>query len=298
MAIQYSGNAQTSTFTTATKQDIINAVGAALLTAGWTTVSGGTGTTAWKLQSTTTPQGYAIRVLMQDNGGTCVTFSIESSDGTLSGGNSTTAGGGFLNPGGYTYRIVCSKYQAIIWATPDPIASRTFVAFGVPSVASWLVSSISRVGWMQGNAITDTDTGTRPSFRTGLGINEANIIYGAQQALLNSTLWSLNSTGTGNYMGQIYLAALGAIVANRIVQAAAYLNGAAIILDALIFWGATSASAIAACYGQLWDSFIIAAALAGDQTAAAPDGHAYIVVTDNSNGIIAGMFGTLMVATS
>lgn len=112
MAIPYSGNAQTSTFAPAAKQDIINDVGAALLAAGWTTVSGGTGTTAWKLQSATTPQGYAIRVLMQDNSGNCITFSLESSDGTLVGGNSATVGGAFLIPGGYTYRIVCSNLRS------------------------------------------------------------------------------------------------------------------------------------------------------------------------------------------
>src|SRR5690348_17119174 len=131
MAIQYSGNTQTITFSPASKQDIINNVGAALVTAGWTTVSGGTGTTAWKLQSETTPQGYAIRVLMKDNGGNCVTFSLESSDGTLAGGNSTTVGC-FLIPGGYTYKMVLCKYQCFIYAIPYTKNARTFVAFGVP----------------------------------------------------------------------------------------------------------------------------------------------------------------------
>lgn len=286
MAIQYSGNAQTSTFTPGSKQDIINNVGAALLAAGWTTASGGTGTTSWLLQSATTPQGYSFRVLMQDNGGNCVTFSLQSSNGALVGGNSTTVGGGFLIPGSYTYRIVCNKYQAFVYATPNPNAPRTFVAFGVPYVPSWVAPLVTQLAWMQGNASSDTDSSVRSSFRTGLNnYNSTN-----NQALFNGALWQ---STTGGNPGVVSLWQYSCPVFGN----AGYLwqNGASLLVDAVIGWGDTTPSQALKAKGQLWDAVQSTDAYPGD-TVASFDSHNWICLTDNNTSTTER--GTLLLATS
>lgn len=296
MAIQYSGNAQTSTFTPSVKQDIINDVETALLAAGWTTISGH-GTTNLLMQSATTPQGFAIHVRLKDNGGTCVTFSLESTDGVLVGGNSTTAGI-FLNPnsGGYVYRVVCNKYQAFIYATPDPGVGRTFAAFGVPYVPSWVASMTTRVGWLQGNAVSDTDTTNEPSFRSGLSGGTAFGSNMANQAMFNSAIWSFNSNSS-NMTGIIGIPAYVCPTGASTSTGYRWENNSALLIDALISWGDTASNVEARFKGQLWDALVSTDAYAGDDTATI-DTHNWIVVTDNGTGVTGSSRGTLLIATS
>lgn len=298
MAIQYSGNAQTSTFTPSNKQDIINAVGAALLAAGWTTVSGGSGTTAWKLQSATTPQGFAIRVLMQDNGGTCITFSLESSDGVLVGGNSTTVGGAFLNPtAGGPFQIVCNKYQAFMYAVPYAAVGGTFAAFGVPFVPSWVASVTSRVGWMMGNAFRDTDTSERYSFRKSLATGETGDYQdGAKQALFDGALWSYNAEQSNSYgINLASYTANGVWTGGSGVWGYRWENNAALLIDAILSWGGSAINAEPKFKGQIWDGVVSTDNYAGDSTASF-DGHNWTVVTNNNT--LASALGTLLLATS
>jgi hypothetical protein len=291
MAIQYSGNAQTSTFTPTTKQDIINAIGAALLAAGWTTASGGTGTTNWMLTSATTPQGYAINVRMKDNGGACVTFSLESTDGVLVGGNSTTVAGGYLAPGSaQIFRIVCNKYQAFIFVQqPTPV--RSFVAFGVPWVPSWIQAATTRIGWMQGNCQIDTDTTLRASLRTQL-YNQNNT-HPATQIIYNSVIWSMNANTTAS----------GAVSVTPFVPATnnnstgnKWQTGQALIYDTLLSWGAASAASTGTLMGQMWDSVTSTDSYTGDLTTTF-DGHNWIVLTDNG-AVTAAIRGCILLATS
>jgi hypothetical protein len=290
MAIQYSGNAQTSTFTPTTKQDIINAVGAALLAAGWTTASGGTGTTNWMLTSATTPQGFAINVRMKDNGGTCVTFSLESPDGVLVGGNSTTVGGGFLAPGSaQIFRIVCNKYQAFVFVQqPTPV--KGYVGFGVPWVPSWVQSATTRIGWMQGNGTTDADVTLRQSFRTAL---YGTSVVPATQVMYNTVIWSANAAANG----------AGAIAAppfvvspNNTLGGTKWITGQSLIYDAVFGWGTTAVSTAVTYMGQLWDSVISTDTYTGDLTTTF-DSHNWIVLTD-SGATSATIHGCILVATS
>jgi hypothetical protein len=290
MAIQYSGNAQTSTFTPTTKQDIINAVGAALLAAGWTTASGGTGTTNWMLTSATTPQGFAINVRMKDNGGTCVTFSLESTDGVLVGGNSTTVGGGYLNPGSaQIFRIVCNKYQAFVFVQ-QPTPARGFVGFGVPWVPSWVQSVTTRIGWMQGNSQTDTDSTVKPSMRTQLynGGNSAP----ATEAMYNTVLWSVNGAGG---VGQVSITTF-VPATNNIATGTYWKSGQALIYDALLSWSSVNSTTAGFVMGQLWDSVVSTDTYTGDLTTTF-DSHNWIVLTDN--GVVTAQIrGCILLATS
>jgi hypothetical protein len=292
MAIQYSGNAQTSTFTPTNKQDIINAVGAALLAAGWTTASGGTGTTNWMLTSATTPQGFAINVRMKDNGGTCVTFSLESTDGVLVGGNSTTVGGGYLNPGSaQIFRIVCNKYQAFVFVQ-QPTPSRGFVGFGVPWVPSWVQSVTTRIGWMIGNCNTDADTTLRVTIRTGLlSITSGN---GAVQAMYNTALWSQNAAAVGN--GQFCVTPFVTSPNSNISAGAKWISGQALIYDAVLSWGSASYATLGVLMGQMWDSVVSTDSYTGDLTTTF-DSHNWIVLTDGG-AVSAAVRGCILVATS
>jgi len=293
MSIQYSGNAQTSTFTPTTKQNIIDTIGAALIAAGWTTASGGSGTTNWMLTSATTPQGYAINVRMKDNAGTCVTFSLESTDGVLVGGNSTTVAGGWLIPNaGYTYRIVCNKYQAFIFATPNlSSVGRAFVAFGVPFLNSWLTSGASRVGWMQGGGLSDTNTAIGVIFRQSLFSPSSFSV--TNQAIYNATIWTVNGAAPGT--GTVAVPSYVATVANQSATGYRWQNNSALLIDALIGWGDTAASAEGKFKGQLWDAVVSTDVYAGDSTATF-DTHNWIAITDN-NANTTGR-GTLLIATS
>jgi hypothetical protein len=290
MAIQYSGNAQTSTFTPTTKQDIINAVGAALLAAGWTTISGGTGTTNWMLQSATTPQGFAINVRMKDNSGTCVTFSLESTDGVLVGGNSTTVGGGFLAPGSaQIFRIVCNKYQAFVFVQqPTPVKS--YVGFGVPWVPSWVQSATTRIGWMEGNTTTDADTTLRASFRTVL---YASSVAPATQVIYNTVLWSANASSgaAGSIASPPFV-----VASNNTLGGAKWVTGQALIYDALIGWGSASSTTAVSYMGQLWDAVISTDTYTGDLTTTF-DSHNWIVLTDGG-AASSTLHGCILAATS
>jgi hypothetical protein len=297
MAIQYSGNAQTSTFIPTNKQDIINAVGAALLAAGWTTASGGTGTTNWMLTSATTPQGCAINVRMKDNGGVCVSFSLESTDGVLVGTNSTTVAGGYLNPGSsLTFRIVCNKYQAFIYVTPPTTPARGFVAFGVPWMPTWMASVTTRIGWMWGNSSTDTTTTIGVTPRTGLFQSSTGTSNFAQQAMYNSNIWSINSSVNAN--GCLGLIPVGVAFSGAVLACQYWETGHSVLSDALIGWGAAAPpTPVAKLKGMLWDAVISSDTTAGDLTTTF-DSHNWIVVTDNNAASGVNGRGTLVVATS
>ncbi|HEX5235126.1 MAG TPA: hypothetical protein VFW25_07355 [Silvibacterium sp.] len=296
MAIQYSGNAQTSTFTPVTKQDIINNVETALLAASWTTISGHA-TTNLLMQSATTPQGFAIRIRLKDNGGNCVTFSLESTDGVLVGGNSTTVGIFlFPNAGGWVYRITCNKYQAFVYVTPNPVVGRTFAAFGVPFLPTWMAAITTRVGWLQGNAANDTDTTFEASFRGALSGSSAFSFALGQQAMYNSALWTLN----GNSSSQIGIVAIPSYVCNTGANTGVgfrWENNSALLIDALISWGSTASNVESKFKGQLWDGLVSTDVYAGDDTAVI-DGHNWIVITDNGAGFFNSQRGTLLIATS
>lgn len=294
MSIQYSGGAHVSTFSPSVKQDIINDVETALLAAGWTTISGH-GTTNLLMQSAATPQSLQINVRLKDNGGTCVTFSLENTAGTVVGANSTTAGGGFLSPAGSpTYQVVASKYQAFIYATPYTGLKQSYVAFGVPYVPSW-ITGLTALAWMHGNAQNDTDSTNRQTFRNSFRVAAGS--PGSQQVIINGSTWTDNSGNQNN--GNICLAAL-ALNPQNSGSGAAYVvtswsNGSALLVDAIIAWGTASSSATGMYRGQLWDACISTSPYAADSTANF-DSHTWTVVTAQSTDWTG--LGTLLLATS
>src|SRR5262245_8529454 len=304
MAIQYAaGTKVNTTFVPTNKQTLINNVETQLLAAGWTTVSG-SGTTNLLMQSATTPQGYAIRIRLKDNAGTCVTFSLESTDGALTGGNSTTVGGAYINPGAgaVTFRIVANKHQAFIWTSPSSVA-RGFAAFGVPYVPSFL-STVTRVGWMMGNVAFDTDTTVRPSWRTTLQltVNSNTMGFSAMQVMCNSSLWSLNNNSALQQLGALLCPVYESVYVNATTMntlAYRWQDLSALLIDPLVAWGEANAGAEAMFKGQLWDAVISTDAYGADLTSTF-DTHNWITLTDNNTGAStnAPLRGTILLATS
>jgi hypothetical protein len=294
MSIQYVTGRQNTTFVPTNKQDIINNVETVLLAAGWTTISGHA-TTNLLMQSAATPQGYAINVRLKDNAGTCVTFSLESTDGVLVGGNSTTVGGAFVNPGtSLTFRIVANKYQAFLWTSPSTVA-RGFAAFGVPYVPSFLTGVTTRIGWMMGNTDTDSDTTVRMSFRTTLIAALGTNTPSAQQAMLNATLWTNN--GATAQQGMIGLASQIAQVTGNTGMGYRWQDNSALLIDPLISWGDTANTVEGKFKGQLWDAVVATDAYTADITASF-DSHNWIVLTDNNVGSTNYLRGSLLLVTS
>jgi hypothetical protein len=238
MSIQYvSTNRQNTTFVPTNKQDLINNIETVLLAAGWTTISGHA-TTTLVMQSATTPQGLNMQLKAKDNGGTCVTLSIQNVSGTKVGNNSTTQGAQ-LNPGASskTYRMVANKYQAFIW-TPTPTPAREYAAWGVPYLPSFLVGVVTEAIWLQGNSITDTNTSVLTTFRTKLG----TVIYsvgswGASQQICNGNIWEvISNSGLGTQM----LVQNSGGASGSAARDYRWHDGSANICDALISWGLTA----------------------------------------------------------
>lgn len=297
MAIQYvDTNRQNTTFVPTNKQNLIDNIETVLLAAGWTTISGH-GTTTLIMQSATTPQGLNMQMKFKDNGGTCVTLSLQNVAGTKVGTNSTTTGVQ-LNPGASskTYRVVANKYQCFIW-TASPTPAREFAAFGVPSLPSFLTGVITEAMWLQGNGISDSSATLGTALRTSLQSYTPGVgNFATQQLLVNSNLWQLDANANpGNQNGGFCLINTGMYIMDNL-RAYRWHDSSALLIDALMAWGLTSAVDEAKIRGQMWDAMVSSESYSGDITTIA-DGHNWIVITDLQNGSASGQpRGTLFIA--
>jgi hypothetical protein len=263
-----------------------------------------------RMQSASTPWSVSFRLKLQDNGGVCITFSIENSNSTLAGGNSTgpTYGGGCqINPGsGSTvYRIIANKYQGFVFqATASP--SRGFVGFGTPYLPTFLQGVITECGWMDGNMQNDTDTTIRPSMRTTMSMNGiASNFMGNFQCFANTTLIDMTGqAGNANYAagGPVLQTATQASYGFASSQAGLlWHDSSAWMFEPLIAWGNALAfinsgppafTTQLLIRGQLWDSVMINNIFTGDTTTTF-DAHNWWAITDSNNQLV-----TLFVATS
>lgn len=196
MSIQAAaGGCFNSTFTASgTKQDLADNIETALLAAGWTTISG-SGTSNLLMQTGTTPYGHQMnfRFKAQTN---CVVISIESTDGTtIVGGNSTTAGIPLLPVNTEIWRVIANQFQFCIFVDASPTVARRFAIGSVPYVPSFL-TGVAYAGLLMGNAINDSDTTSRASFRTLLGLyNNGCANY---QAVYGSTIFENANSAIAN----------------------------------------------------------------------------------------------------
>lgn len=242
-----------------------------------------------RMASAATPWGVTMRVKMQDNGGACVTFSIENSTSSLVGANSTVSGGQLLPAAAKTFRIVASKFQCFVFM-PITTTARGYVGFGTPYLPTFLQGVITECGWLQSNAFSDSDATLRPSFRTSIVAAGASGNQGAyQQAIVNGTIRDFAPT-TATDMGAI-------LIVQPIGPTAGYATGqtgthwhdaSAIMYEPLIAWSAGSAGE-PLIRGQLWDAALICDTFAGDTTTTF-DTHNWLNLVDNNTATKASLF--------
>jgi hypothetical protein len=235
------------------------------------TVRMATATTAW---------GITARVNLQDNGGSCITFSIENSNSSLAGLNTTTRGC-FLVPGATAFNIIANKYQFFVFTSISTL-SRCFVCGGTPYIPTFLQSVMTECGWVGCNSVTDTDVLLRSGFRTNMftiGNPGSN-----SQAIANGNLIDLGNTSsaTGS-LAILTFDALGAGTFPAAVTGFHWTDASAFMIEPLVAWSNTSSTGEPLMRGQLWDAILIADTFDGDTTTTF-DGHDWWAMTDGNTG--------------
>lgn len=229
------------------------------------------------MQSATTPQSVATRVRFRDVGSTavCISFSIENSNSTLAGGNSVSNGSYLLPAAAKTFRIIANKYQCFIFS-PITTPVRSFVAFGVPYLPSFLSGVITECGWMTNNAASDTDGTLRVGFRTRMQ-TEPGIV--SVQGIVNSNL--LDIAAQNAQTGRTYIVWSSFATASGSQTGVHWHDTSALMTEPLIAWATSSGTGEALIRGQLWDAVLIADTFAGDSTSTF-DSHNWWAITDNN----------------
>jgi hypothetical protein len=288
MAIQYSGLTlynNTFTMATGTRQEVVNGLAAALLSAGWTQVAGSVGSTDQTFKSATTPQGYAIRIrLLEPGTGNCAQVFLQNATGSLA---QTTNPGYLLPTASGTFRVIANAYQFFIFE-PGTITTRKHVAAGVPYVFSFLTGSITAVGWLIGDAASDTDTTARASFRTRLNSTQSG---GNVAVLSNANIWS-STAGSSTTIGSPMLIVPLDANLNTTPIGYTYFDGSALIADPLLSLGNTGGTDTGTIRGQLWDASVISDAFTADITATF-DSHNWFNLTSNNTGTTGQARGSL-----
>lgn len=296
MAIQYPGGTIVSTtFTGATKNNIVTNLQTQLNNAGWTTISGG-GTGDVILESATTPTASnLIRVRLRDSAATnCAVINMQNAAASKVSQNY------YLLPAALkTFRVLANKYQFFCF-TPGASAAREFVGCGVPYIPSFLHSVITgEFGWISGNATSDTDTAvpatSRATFRTHLHCStngQTNWFSG----LVNSNLCdSANGTTAGALK---LMVPVGGYTADSNAGNYRWHDDSLQLCDPLVSWGLTANSDEAKIRGQLWGAMVVTDSFAADTTFSSVDGHDWWGITNSQVGNTSNARGSLFIATT
>ena len=305
MAIQYSGSVTNTTFTTTTgtRREIVDGLAGALVTAGWSYVSGsGTGDVVLQIADSGLGLSRTRLRILDPGSGSCAQLKLHNSTSTL-----TQTGSVFLLPGaGKVYKVNANPYQFFCTVAGSSNA-REYAAGGQPWVPSFLAGSgITACGWLMGNAQTDTDTTVRPSFRTQFTTVASGAIYPNMAAYTNANFWEGNNTNFGvNWApGVIQMAAVNPFQWNNnnatTLQMSRWQDSSVFVSEPLIGWCLTTTpgSSEAFVHGQLWDAVIMSGPFAVDQTATF-DSHNWINLMTSNTGSNANLGrGSLFIATS
>jgi hypothetical protein len=297
----HGGSNVASNFVGSTKQQIINGIETAMLAAGWITISG-SNTTNLLMQSSLSPdpQNLRIRARIRDNGNNCVVISIENVPGSKVGANGTGNGIQLLPLTARGWRVIANKYQVFV-LSPGTLENRTFGAFGVPYLPSFLCGKIWEAAWLQANANSDTDTssagfyGCRLCFRVILGTDYNYTFNGAVQTqnLCNGYLWEnqVASSSANQQLMSMFSSYNGTVPsAHRYWH-----DGSAILSDPLIIWGTTNTTE-GTIKGQLWDAFVSSDTYVMDTILSNIDSRNWQVITHSNVGIANPIRGSLVVA--
>ena len=237
------------------------------------------------MQTGTTPQGYQLNMRMRDNGGTCVTFTIETTDNVLKGTNNTTYGGQLRPATSKTWHIVANQFQFWMWVDGDYTIGNEFLLVSCPYIPPFLTPKY--IGIMQSAGRGD-GTGCLTcsgNWRYTLGGNSNDNSQNWYNAIYGTVLMdSPTGPGSGNTPG-----CLGVInglysqminTANPGGQPTRYANLDLATIDTNVIWGSPYMNSEPMMRCQLWDSIIILDQFQGDQTATF-DSHNWICLTSS-----------------
>ena len=241
------------------------------------------------MQTGTTPQGYQINCRMRDNGGTCVTFTIETTDGIYKGTSNTTYGGQLRPATGKTWHIVANQFQFWMWVDADYNVGNEFLLVSCPYVPPFLtpkyIGVMQSAGRGDGTGCVTCSGNWRYSLDGNPNDNAQNwynAIYGTQ--LLDSP----TSPGGANTPGELgIINALYPVVVNSANPGGLttrYANLDLYTIDTNMAWGSPYISNEPLMRCQLWDSIVILDQFQGDATATF-DSHNWICLTSSLTSV-------------
>lgn len=264
-----------------------------LQSAGWTVASGsGTNIT---LQSVATPTiGNQIRVNIYDGGSGKVRIKLHNKTSTLISSTYMT----LVPAASKLYTVVANRHQFCVFLRTS-ISIGNFVFVSALYIPPHLQPSLSTVAFISGDALNDSDTTLRASFRTGLSTcNNINAGWVGNNAwILNDQMIEYFSSWSGGINGTPMLVSAQAAYKDN-TNGFRYFDNTAMIIEPLISMGYPAPTSEGKICGQLWDAAIITQALAIDSIPTPFDGHNWINITNDNPGDGAVMRGSLLLATS
>lgn len=286
-----------------TKNLLSDWLSTALQDAGWSLISGSSG--SWTLRcapaawTSTYALDYTCRVIMSNLPVNCLGVKFAKGDGTQVASENL-----FLIPD-RDYHIIANKYQFFVF-TQGATRAREFICGGhlfkdpvfIPS------SNASQCAiWAQGNANSDTDTGFRFSFRTDLiACNSNGILQSTtpiQYCNYDSTPWTVPASASiiGTPGGQRLVVLASAVQNPPIAPLADTILDDRTYCDGRLMFGATSYSDPAKIAGQIFDCYVTSEVLPGD-TLLNIGGRTFYALTNNSAPTNTHFAGTLLLAVT
>lgn len=287
MGIQYSGSTYSSTFTTTTgtRREIVDNMAAKLVAAGWSYQSGsGTGDVKMITATIPTSSNKTVVRISDPGSGNCAKFQLYNSAGTVN-----QAGGCFLLPAANkVFQFIGNAYQFCVFVKGS-LDAREFIMGGAPFIPTWN-SGISEAGWIQGSAVSDTDTAARGSFRKYPMVYDNSFNPGNQCAYINTTLMEGNNSNfsvayapgviqLASYTQYMYQSNNAGANMNR------WYDGSMMVSEPLIGWcnSTTPGTTDAVVVGQLWDAAWVSLPQQIDTTMSY-DGHTWWNIMANNVG--------------
>ncbi|MFN3326879.1 MAG: hypothetical protein ACK5AZ_25580 [Bryobacteraceae bacterium] len=271
-SISYSGGTIIDTsFTGDTRGAIATGLINALVSAGWTSISGSG--TDQVLRSASTPAGHNISMRVYDPGtGNCARVAMRNAAGTQ------VSHDYFLLPGASkTFYVIACRYNFFIF-TPGTSAAREFVCGGTLAVPTFIETylTVADLGWIQGKAINDTTTTVAGSFRTRLSSNAAH-----STGLANATLSNVTNATSPSGMQQL-IARMAASNNSGFDSGSRWADDTLRVIEAEIAWG-TAMGSEGKSYGFIHNCMIVTGTYAADdRTITSFDGHAWHAITGSN----------------
>jgi len=246
------------------------------------------------MQTATTPQSYALRARIRDNGLVGIQISIESTDGVKVGSNTSSAPT-IQTSTGKSWHIVANKYQFMTWVNGDFNVGNQFICVCCPFVFSFLTPTYIGFVISSGKGDNDPRTGNAGNWRWSIFNAAGDTALNNYQAIYHTTLNDYSgNAGSGNYRGMLNLPAAWYgpnTTSNTGGPVRRYANGDAFTIDTVVSWGLTDITSESQLRCQMWDTLIITDAFLGDATTSF-DAHNWIAVTSS---ITSSTYATLFV---